>query len=214
LMRTAFRKLESGTFNEALQDVDETLKLFASLKDYSRQKEAAICATYKLALKLLIARGTEINSEKIAFITAFLADLQLQPKHRMICLRMAIKASIDTMNYGVAARFLDIILPLNLVDKSSLEIQMAACKEKNLLNSIEDFPCLNCNNSCSSGCGKCPKCGIQILLCFQTLALINSVNYCWCDYCHANLSLQFGGTDKCTFCYSEVSSVKDKKLAV
>lgn len=96
----------------------DQIDLLASLANaQSKQKEAAVCATYKLALKLLISitKAQQNDPKKKALLTANLAELLLQPKHRIICIRMAIKNNMEVGNYGVAARFIEMLLPLNLV---------------------------------------------------------------------------------------------------
>jgi hypothetical protein len=90
-----------------------------------KQKEAKISSIYKLALKILVLRsGLEEpgNSNKIATLSVFLSELSLQPKHRVICIRMAIKSNLHIKNYGISARLLQMILPLNLVHKIFITI--------------------------------------------------------------------------------------------
>ena len=81
-----------------------------------KQKEAKICACYKLALNLLIEKqNSDQDSQKTALLTAHLSSLTLQPKHKVICIRMAIKAHLNIKNYGVASKLIQMVLPLNLV---------------------------------------------------------------------------------------------------
>lgn len=84
---------------------------FCFLAPYStqRQKEIAICNLYKHAFRLLIAIDwcDEHNERPFkAILSRFLADLSLQPKHRVIAMRMAITNNLQSQNYGVAAKFI------------------------------------------------------------------------------------------------------------
>lgn len=83
-----------------------------------KEREARICGCYKFALKLLIAKSHESNPARVALWCRFLAQLVMQPKHRIICVRMAIKTNLDVKNYGVAARFINMLIPLNLACNS------------------------------------------------------------------------------------------------
>ena len=97
----------------------------------------------------------------------YLASLTtMQPKHRLICVRMAIKANLEVRNYGVAARFVEMLLPLNLMDKSQQEEQLAICKENKLEDhSLLPYTCPSCTQPTSPGLDKCTKCQSPILLC-------------------------------------------------
>jgi hypothetical protein len=62
---------------------------------------------------LIAKKGADV--QKSAVLTSFLSQLPLQPKHRIICIRMAIKSNLDANNFGIAANLIQLILPLNLV---------------------------------------------------------------------------------------------------
>ena len=147
-------------------------------RPFDKEREARICSCYKFALKLLIAKSHESNPTKVALWTRFLAQLVMQPKHRIICVRMAIKSNLEVQNYGVASRFINILLPLNLVryfkclyleikmDKALQETQFAVCKQHNFEDfSLIPYTCPVCNNSTSVGNEKCQSCGTNIILC-------------------------------------------------
>eukprot|EP01117_Protostelium_nocturnum_P005853 TRINITY_DN2111_c0_g1_i2.p1 TRINITY_DN2111_c0_g1~~TRINITY_DN2111_c0_g1_i2.p1 ORF type:complete len:1328 (-),score=528.23 TRINITY_DN2111_c0_g1_i2:125-4108(-) len=135
LMKNAFVKLESGSFADALKDVNQTLKYFVSISNpKEKQRESKICAIYKHALLILIAKASTQDQIKVASLTRQLAEIALQPKHRLICIRMAIKCNMDVGNFGISARFLETLLPLNLVDKSKLEANLVQCNENGRSN--------------------------------------------------------------------------------
>jgi len=133
-MVSVFTKLEKGQFLDALEDVNQSLKLFVSLSNpRAKEKEIRICATYKFAL-LLLEEKKKTTPERAAELTYHLTKLNLQPKHRLICIRMAIKSNIQVKNFGYASELIQMILPLNLTDKNSQEEQLELCKQNGLEN--------------------------------------------------------------------------------
>jgi hypothetical protein len=106
-------------FSEALDDIDKTIKLIvASLTDpAASRQEIKFCVAYKLSLCLLIEvkkcereTSTTATLGKIGLYTKFLADLPLQPKHRVVCMRMAINKNMESENFGISARLLEVVL--------------------------------------------------------------------------------------------------------
>jgi hypothetical protein len=74
-----------------------------------REKEVEVCKNYEKALILLleIRECDEDGDDIIAAVLArFLGEIILQPKHRIVCMRMAANKNLDVRNYGVAARFI------------------------------------------------------------------------------------------------------------
>jgi len=202
-VKQAFIELEKGQFMEGLNSINQTFGLFGQLVNPSdKEREARICSTYKLALKLLIAKAHEPSARKVAIWCRFLAELvAMQPKHRIICARMAIKSNMDVKNYGVAARFIEVLLPLNLMDKSQLEAQHAVCKENNMQDqTLIPYTCPACTKLVSVGLEKCSNCQTPVLLCHHTLEIITTVAYYQCTYCLAILSGDIGHNNKCTIC--------------
>jgi len=202
LVKSAFVELERGKFIEALNDFNETFRLFALLeRPQEKEKEARVCSCYKLALKLLIAKSHESDHIKVALWSRFLAQLLLQPKHRIICVRMAIKENMEVRNFGVAGRFINILLPLNLMDKSTQETHLQICKEHHMEDcSVTYYKCPICNQETPSGNEKCKHCSASILLCGHTLEIITGGTYLQCEYCLGILSQDFEGNHKCTIC--------------
>lgn len=64
---------------------------------------------------LLLEEKKKTTPERAAELTYHLTKLNLQPKHRLICIRMAIKSNIQVKNFGYASELIQMILPLNLV---------------------------------------------------------------------------------------------------
>lgn len=100
--------------------IDSSHIFVVSLENPSqKEKEIRICSSYKFALLLLEARKKQ-NPEFAAEMAYELSKLNLQPKHRLICLRMAIKSNLQIKNFGYAAELLEVLLPLNLVNHTSI----------------------------------------------------------------------------------------------
>ncbi len=81
-----------------------------SIHDKSKvKKEVKLCASYKMLLQLLIeSKKAEQNVSKSAYLSRILGDIPVQPKHRLVCLRMAIKKNLAAKNYRAAARFIKV----------------------------------------------------------------------------------------------------------
>lgn len=184
-VKNVFALLEQGKFMDGLSEVNEALYLFAQLPDPStKKKEIQICRYYKVALKLLISKVNELNMDVVALWTRALAELPLLPKHRLVCVRMTIKANLEVGNFGVAAKFIQMILPLNLKDKAEQEAQLERCKQ----NELQDSG-ISVNS--------------QFLLCNHTLEVIKDSTYFQCQVCDAVFSAEIGQSGKCTFCSSD-----------
>ena len=73
------------------------------------QRELEICRAYETAFNLLLlitdcdSKGEKLYASTFA---RFLADLALQPKHRVVCMRMAITKNMQIQNYGIAAKYI------------------------------------------------------------------------------------------------------------
>eukprot|EP01117_Protostelium_nocturnum_P020077 TRINITY_DN887_c0_g3_i3.p1 TRINITY_DN887_c0_g3~~TRINITY_DN887_c0_g3_i3.p1 ORF type:complete len:1630 (-),score=381.09 TRINITY_DN887_c0_g3_i3:54-4943(-) len=185
-MTTAYLKLEKGQFPEALEDVMEALELIVSLNDESSyKKEIKICANYKFLLELLIAMKDQ-DANRSAFLTRVMADVPVQAKHRLICTRMAINKNMESRNFKVAARLLKTILPLKLVDQTSLEQKLEQCKENGLRNSTSYVvPCFRCTAPADYGETECSRCNRKFQFCFKTFKPIIKNSHLQCELCES-----------------------------
>lgn len=125
-----------------------------------------LCVAYKLALKLLIEiklveKDPAGDRGKLAVYAKLLSDARLLPKHRVICVRMAVNKNIEAGNYGVAARLLQTLLPLQLPDHASHETKLKKCEEEKLADGAlpPPYTCPACSTSVSVGASVCPTCG-------------------------------------------------------
>ncbi|KAL0689209.1 hypothetical protein Bca4012_088887 [Brassica carinata] len=76
------------------------------LRDQSRgadiKAQATICAQYKIAVTLL--------QDEMARLSRHLASLPLLAKHRINCIRTAIKRNMEVQNYGDSKQMLELLL--------------------------------------------------------------------------------------------------------
>ncbi|PRP79868.1 hypothetical protein PROFUN_12480 [Planoprotostelium fungivorum] len=205
LMSNALKLLEAGNFVEALKNVDKTLQLLVSHQNpREKQMEVKFSVLYKHALNFLIARSEIQDPTEIASLTRNLADVLLpKPRHRIICIRMAIKANGDVSNFGIAARFIQVLLPHNLVDHSKLEAMYAHCKAKDFVDaSCKERQCPQCERSNPGGQVDCSHCHCPLnTVCYKKLTPITSSTLYRCDYCDAVLCKEVGEKEiKCCIC--------------
>jgi DNA-directed RNA polymerase subunit RPC12/RpoP len=214
-MKSALPKLEKGLFVQSLEEVDKALTLLVETSDPSKyQNEIKYCIAYKLALGLLIdVKKLEKESSsndllaKIGIRTKYLADLPLEPKHRVVCMRMAINKNIDAGNYGIASRLLEvyiisnfivtrnkILIPKNLPDKSKLEEKLKICKQHYSADgNTPAFICPSCSTEVAAGIVAC-SCGRKIKFCFKSFDLLSEPVYYSCSFCSSAFSTKIVST--------------------
>jgi len=145
-LKKCYFHLEMGNFEEALKSVQNALNLIT--KYPHRKKEKEVCETYQLAFKLLLViKETDDWSEPKygALFARFLAELSTQPKHRIVSMRMAINRNLQVQNYGVAARFIRELQPLNLMDSKTLESNLNICQLSFFKDStLLEYTCRTC----------------------------------------------------------------------
>ncbi|CAN6478562.1 unnamed protein product [Victoria cruziana] len=119
--KTALAHLEQNQLTDALSCLDEAFLALA--KDWSQgvdvKAQANICAQYKIAVALLqeIGRLQKVQGpsaisakEEMARLSRHLGCLPLLAKHRINCIRTAIKRNMEVQNYAYAKSMLDLLL--------------------------------------------------------------------------------------------------------
>nr|CAB3498550.1 unnamed protein product [Digitaria exilis] len=180
--KMALAHLEQNQLTDALSCLDEAFLALA--KDQSREADikaqATICAQYKIAVALLqeIARlqrvqgaGALSAKEEMARLSRHLASLPIQAKHRINCIRTAIKRNMEVQNYAYAKQMLDLLYskaPPTKQDELKSLIDM--CVQRGLTNkSIDPFedPSQFCSVTLSRlstiGHDVCDLCGAKFL---------------------------------------------------
>jgi hypothetical protein len=129
-MNQAYLKLEKGNFGGALSDIENTLKIFGIYDTIivyligklpnaqSLKRELGVCARYKLLLTLLLQIKHETQPKQISLLTRILGEIAVQPKHRLVCVRMAISRNMEAKNFKTAARLIKVILNFIIFETS------------------------------------------------------------------------------------------------
>nr|XP_043614455.1 uncharacterized protein LOC122586532 [Erigeron canadensis]XP_043614456.1 uncharacterized protein LOC122586532 [Erigeron canadensis] len=174
--------LEQNQLPDALSCFDEAFLALA--KDYSRgadvKAQATICAQYKIAVTLLqeIGRLQKVQGasaisakDEMARLSRHLGSLPLQAKHRINCIRTAIKRNMDVQNYGYAKQMLELLLSKAPAGKQDeLRSLIDICVQRGLTNKSID-PLEDPSQFCAA-----------------TLSRLSTIGYDICDLCGAKFS--------------------------
>ncbi|RAL46724.1 hypothetical protein DM860_005003 [Cuscuta australis] len=180
--KTGLAHLEQNQLPDALSCFDEAFLALA--KDQSRgvdiKAQGTICAQYKIAVTLLqeINRLQKVQGpsaisakDEMARLARHLGSLPLLAKHRINCIRTAIKRNMDVQNYGYAKQMLELLLskaPLSKQDE--LRSLIDVCVQRGLSNKSID-PLEDPSQFCAA-----------------TLGRLSTIGYDVCDLCGAKFS--------------------------
>ncbi|CAK9166458.1 unnamed protein product [Ilex paraguariensis] len=180
--KTGLAHLEQNQLPDALSCFDEAFLALA--KDQSRgadiKAQATICAQYKVAVTLLqeIGRLQKVlgpsaisAKDEMGRLARHLGSLPLQAKHRINCIRTAIKRNMDVQNYAYAKQMLELLLskaPPSKQDELRSLIDM--CVQRNLSNKSID-PLEDPSQFCAA-----------------TLSRLSTIGYDVCDLCGSKFS--------------------------
>ncbi|KAI3500482.1 hypothetical protein L1887_36304 [Cichorium endivia] len=180
--KTGLVHLEQNQLPDALSCFDEAFLALA--KDNSRgadvKAQATICAQYKIAVTLLqeIGRLQKVQGpsaisakDEMARLSRHLGSLPLQAKHRINCIRTAIKRNMDVQNYGYAKQMLVLLLSKAPPAKQEeLRSLIDICVQRGLTNKSID-PLEDPSQFCAA-----------------TLSRLSTIGYDVCDLCGAKFS--------------------------
>lgn len=180
--KTGLVHLEQNQLPDALSCFDEAFLALA--KDNSRgadvKAQATICAQYKIAVTLLqeIGRLQKVQGasaisakDEMARLSRHLGSLPLQAKHRINCIRTAIKRNMDVQNYGYAKQMLELLLSKAPPGKQEeLRSLIEICLQRGLTNKSID-PLEDPSQFCGA-----------------TLSRLSTIGYDVCDVCGAKFS--------------------------
>ncbi|XP_078433538.1 transducin/WD40 repeat-like superfamily protein [Wolffia australiana] len=180
--KTGVAHLEQNQLSDALSCFDEAFLALA--KDLSRgvdvKAQATICAQYKIAVSLLQEMGRLQRvggagavgaKEETARLSRHLASLPLQAKHRISCIRTAIKRNMEVQNYGYAKQMLELLC------------SRAPPEKQDELRSLADV-CIRRGASDKS----IDPLEDASLFCFATLARLSTIGHDRCHLCAARFS--------------------------
>ncbi|KAG6774001.1 hypothetical protein POTOM_021350 [Populus tomentosa] len=180
--KTGLAHLEQNQLPDALSCFDEAFLALA--KDNSRgadiKAQATMCAQYKIAATLLkeIARLQKVQGpsalsakDEMARLSRHLSSLPLLAKHRINCLRTAIKRNMEVQNFAYAKQMLELLLskaPPSKQDELRSLIDM--CVDRGLSNKSID-PLEDPSQFCAA-----------------MLSRLSTIGYDVCDLCGAKFS--------------------------
>ncbi|MBA0688391.1 hypothetical protein Goari_006183, partial [Gossypium aridum] len=180
--KTGLAHLEQNQLPDSLSCFDEAFLALA--KDNSRgadiKAQATICAQYKIAVTLLqeITRLQKVQGpralsakDEMARLSRHLGSLPLQAKHRINCIRTAIKRNMDVQNYAYAKQMLELLLSKAPPGKQEeLRSLIDICVQRGLTNKSID-PLEDPSQFCAA-----------------TLSRLSTIGYDVCDLCGAKFS--------------------------
>ncbi|KAF6155820.1 hypothetical protein GIB67_039151 [Kingdonia uniflora] len=176
--KTGLVHLEQNQLSDSLSCFDEAFLALA--KDQSRgadiKAQATICAQYKIAEigRLQKVQGASALSAKdeMGRLSRHLGSLPLQAKHRINCIRTAIKRNMEVQNYAYAKQMLELLYskaPASKQDELRSLIDM--CVQRGLTNKSID-PLEDPSQFCAA-----------------TLSRLSTIGYDVCDLCGAKFSV-------------------------
>lgn len=162
--------LEQNQLSDAMACLDEAFLALAKDQSLGQdiRAQARICAQYKLAIELLqeISRLQKVQGpnavsakDEMARLARHLSTLPLLAKHRIICIRTAIKRNMDVQNYAFAKSMLDLLLskaPSNKQDE--LRSLIDVCLQRGLSDRSID-PAEDASEFCAATLGRLPTIG-------------------------------------------------------
>ncbi|KAL2898164.1 putative coatomer subunit alpha [Bienertia sinuspersici] len=180
--KTGLAHLELNQLPDALSCFDEAFLALA--KDNSRggdiKAQATICAQYKIAVTLLqeIGRLQRVQGpraisakDEMARLSRHLGSLPLLAKHRISCIRTAIKRNMEVQNYAYSKQMLDLLFSKAPAGKQEeLRSLIDLCVQRGLTNKSID-PMEDPSQFCAA-----------------TLSRLSTIGYDACDLCGAKFA--------------------------
>ncbi|KAI5588706.1 hypothetical protein BDE02_05G115800 [Populus trichocarpa] len=180
--KTGLAHLEQNQLPDALSCFDEAFLALAKVNSRGAdiKAQATICAQYKIAVTLLkeIARLQKVQGPsalsargEMARLSRHLSSLPLLARHRINCLRTAIKRNMEVQNFAYAKQMLELLLskaPPSKQDELRSLINM--CVHRGLPNKSID-PLEDPSQFCAA-----------------RLSRLSTIGYDVCDLCRAKFS--------------------------
>ena len=125
--------LDLGNFEDGLSKVNQAISyLIAMPEPQAKRKEVRSAVYYKVAFSLLAEvkkRGDFQISAALELLT-FLTLLPLRHDHRLTNMRRLVTENMKAGNYGIAQRYLQVLVPLKLKDSDALAAKLKECEER------------------------------------------------------------------------------------
>ncbi|KAJ1415223.1 hypothetical protein SESBI_18175 [Sesbania bispinosa] len=180
--KTGLAHLELNHLSDALSCFDEAFLALA--KEQTRgsdiKAQATICAQYKITVTLLLEIGrlqkvhgpSAISAkDEMARLSRHLGSLPLLAKHRINCIRTAIKRNMEVQNYAYSKQMLELLLSKAPSSKQEeFRSLIDLCVQRGLTNKSID-PLEDPSHFCAA-----------------TLSRLSTIGYDVCDLCGAKFS--------------------------
>ncbi|CAJ1929723.1 unnamed protein product [Sphenostylis stenocarpa] len=180
--KTGLAHLELNHLSDALSCFDEAF--IALAKEQSRgsdiKAQATICAQYKITVTLLqeIVRLQKVHGpsaisakDEMARLSRHLGSLPLLAKHRINCIRTAIKRNIEVQNYAYSKQMLELLLSKAPPSKQEeFRSLIDLCVQRGLTNK-SIYPFEDPSQFCAA-----------------TLSRLSTIGYDVCDLCGSKFS--------------------------
>ncbi|KAG5089583.1 hypothetical protein JHK86_002195 [Glycine max] len=180
--KTGLAHLELNHLSDALSCFDESFLALA--KEQSRgsdiKAQATICAQYKITVTLLqeIGRLQKVHGpsaisakDEMARLSRHLGSLPLLAKHRINCIRTAIKRNMEVQNYAYSKQMLELLLSKAPPSKQEeFRSLIDLCVQRGLTNKSID-PLEDPSQFCAF-----------------TLSRLSTIGYDVCDLCGSKFS--------------------------
>ncbi|CAJ2646229.1 unnamed protein product [Trifolium pratense] len=180
--KTGLAHLEQNHLSDALSCLDEAFLALAMEQSRGSdiKAQATICAQYKIAVTLLLeigrlqkvhgARAISAKDE-MARLSRHLGSLPLLAKHRINCIRTAIKRNMEVQNYAYSKQMLELLSSKAPPSKQEeFRSLMDLCVQRGLTNKSID-PQEDPSQFCAA-----------------TLSRLSTIGYDVCDLCGSKFS--------------------------
>jgi len=190
--------MEKGEFKEARNQIVSAIS--ALVKDNTqilKKTNITLCVNYKLLIHLLArirAIEAQNDTKELARLAAFVSQINVINKHKIVCYNMGIKRNLAGGNYGITGTIIKQFLPLTeSIPKVKEELQKryGECKEKEFVNADTEL----------EKCFTATTPENPMKFCWKTYKVISS-NYLKCSYCSALNCISESATTEntCPYC--------------
>jgi len=198
--------LDKGNITGCSELVQQSIQnLGMDVTKYS--KEIIICSKYIQLCKLV----GDINDSKDLIRSCVLSRIlsgitDIRPKHKIICVRIAINKNMEAKNYRLVRKLINGIMNLNIKDKDQMNLKLTHCEENNNKNCIKNaflMNCPRCDSTIDFSRDECIKCDNLILFCFATCLPISDSSYFQCSVCnqyYSQAAVTSSNDAKCQCC--------------
>jgi WD40 repeat protein len=212
-LKNAMSLLESGQYRDARTRINEAINaLVNDNSEVLKKNNLLLCIRYKL-LVMMLAHNQRIETSNsptqvldLARNSFLLAQIKVTNKHQVICRNMASKRNIQAGNYGLAAKIIQLLLPITPPQhRAEVQQRLDQCAAQNFRNQDKELELAaeKAEQELQER-GETSMEFLPIKFCWRTFRLItNDSQYISCSYCDAlYLPVEALELDqKCHYCH-------------